>query len=85
MAEELEEPEGARRPDAGLFVVYDYRPPGLDAARRQQVTNNPEKGVERRGIGVDEADAEEVEMCGPGDVARRERRGRLPTAPASRW
>ena len=64
MAEEFEKPERARRPDAGRVVVDDDRDVVGHTARREQMLDDPEERLQRRRIGVDAADAEEIEMHG---------------------
>ena len=68
MSEELEEPERPGRTDARLLVVGHHRAVGRRAPRDQQVSDHPEKSVERRRVGVDEAHPEEIEMRSSGDV-----------------
>ena len=76
MAEELEKPERARGANAGIALVDHDRAIGRDAARRKQMLDHPEKGLERRRIGVGEADAEQIEVHSMPGVALREQFGR---------
>jgi hypothetical protein len=76
MPEQLEEPERARRPDARAFVVDDDLPAVVDAAGREQVLDDPEEGAHRRRVGVDEAEAVEIEVDGAGQGAAGELLGR---------
>ena len=69
MAEVLEKPEGAGGTNPGLIVVDDDRRRRLHAASREQVLDHPHERLERRRVGVDQADAEEIEMNGAGDVS----------------
>ena len=62
MAEVLEKPERARRAHAGLLVVDDDRRRRVDAARGEQVLDHPHERLERRRVGVDQADAEQIEV-----------------------
>ena len=39
--------------------------------RREQVLDYPHEGLERRRIGIDQADAEQIEMKGARNVPRR--------------
>ena len=76
MPEELEKPEGARRADSRLLVVDHYRTRGVDATRGEQVGDDPEERRQRRRVGVDQAQTEEIEMGGARDVTGRERLSR---------
>ena len=76
MTKELEEPQAARRPHAGALVVDHDFAVGVDAAGGQQVLDDPEEGPHRRRLGVDQADAVQVEVHRAGDGAAREFFGR---------
>jgi hypothetical protein len=76
MPEELEEPEGARRADARAFVVDDHRAIGGDAARGEQVLDDPEERAHRRRLGVHQAEAVEVQVDGARNHAAGELLGR---------
>ena len=65
----IEKPERAGGANARLIVVDNDRRRRLDAASREQVLDHPHERLERRRVGVDQADAEEVEMNGAGDVS----------------
>ena len=69
MAEVLEKPERAGGANPRLIVVDDDRRRRLDAAGREQVLDHPHERLERRRVGVDEADAEQIEMNGAVDVS----------------
>ena len=62
MTEELEKPERTRGANAGIAVVDHDRTIGRDATRRQEVLDHPEERLERRRIGIGQADAEEIEV-----------------------
>jgi hypothetical protein len=70
--EELEKPPGARRADAGALVVDDHVAIRIDAAGRELMLDHPEEGPHRGRIGVDQADAVEVEVHGARQGAPRE-------------
>ena len=68
VAEVLEEPERARGAHARLLVVDDDRRRRVDAVDREHVLDHPHERLERRRIGVDQADAPQIEVDGAGDV-----------------
>ena len=76
MAEVLEKPECPRRAHAGLLVVDHDRRRRADAARRQQVLDDPQERLERRRVGVDEADARRGRGARRRGCARRRTLGR---------
>ena len=69
MVEDLEQPDAARRPFAGLAVVEDDGRSVGHAAHGEQVLEHRQEGVQGRFGGVVEADAIEVEVGRPLDVA----------------
>jgi hypothetical protein len=68
VTEELEEPERASRSDARRIVVDHHGHVVGHAARREQVLDDPEKRVQRSGVGIDAADTEQVEVHGARQV-----------------
>ena len=76
MAEVLEEPERARRPDAGLEVVDDHGAIREHAPEFEDVVDHPQEGPERGRIGVDEAVAPQVDVGRSREVAASEVRRR---------
>ena len=76
MPEIFQKPECPCRTYARLVIVHDNGHVIGNAARRKQMFDDPEKRLQRRVIGVDEADAEEIEMHGAGQVAVGEVFGR---------
>ncbi len=95
VAEQLQEPQRARRADAGALVVDHDLAIGVDAAGGELMLDDPEEGAHRRRIRVDQADAVEVEMHGAGqgaagELLRRpeidhERTGRADPLAERRW
>ena len=75
MAEVLEKPERTRRPNARLLVVHHDRRRSLDAVHGQHVLDHPHEGLQRRGIGIDQAHAPQVDVDRAGDVPRGIRLG----------
>jgi hypothetical protein len=62
--EKLEEPEGPGRTRARRLVVDDDGTIGGDAALGKQVLDDPEERPEGGGVGVDEADAPQIQVHG---------------------
>ena len=69
MAEVLQEPNAARRAHAGVVFVEDDFLCLADAAQLEHMVDHEHKGLERRVAGVDQTQAEEIEMSGAGNMA----------------
>ena len=75
MAEVVEEPEHARGPDVGGVAVDEHGAIVGYPAESEHVLDHPEERRERRRIGVDQAEAPQVQVHGAGQVAGGERLG----------
>ena len=72
MPEVLQKPERARRPDTRGFVVHDDRTGRIDAPRRENVRDHPEKRLQWRGVGVVQAESPEIQVESARDASVRE-------------
>ena len=68
MAKELQKPEKPCRPFAADGIVDDHAAVRVYSLGANQVLDDPQKGGQRVGARVDQADSEDVEAAGAWDV-----------------